>query len=461
MTTAYGYDGLNQLAFIDHKDGAAVAQSFDYTYDKVGNITSVTHEDGSTWDYLYDGRYRLTSAVRSGGYSETYTYDAGDNMTSKTVTAAGQAPVVTTFSSGANNELLSMSDGTTTTTFAYDDWGRQIAKADGTYTTDYGYRYGQMLHTVDNTDPGVDDVTYEYGGDGKRRSRTAGADYTAYNWSGMQLINEEDVAGALTNTHIHNPFRIWGSVLAEAPGANPATAVLSYYTHGVRGSTVGLFDAAKNIVGAFEYNPYGDLRSQTAPEVMHMYTGQIWDPITQLNLFTMRTYSSSQGRWLTREPLGLDGPNLYGYVGGNPISYVDFHGLFGFIGGALGALGGAIGGGLLGGFRAWGEGRKFSEGLVGGAKRGAIIGGLVGAFGPFAGPMLAGGAGGFFAWKDGGDLIDIGGAALGAGGGAVLGNLAPNKYEGLVAGFLSGLFGLLGDQLDELAYGDEPPGGEC
>ena len=31
-----------------------VKQSFDYTFDAGGNITSIDHEDGSFWDYTYD-----------------------------------------------------------------------------------------------------------------------------------------------------------------------------------------------------------------------------------------------------------------------------------------------------------------------------------------------------------------------------------------------------------------------
>ena len=327
MTTEYGYDGLNQLAFIDHKDGAAVAQSFDYTYDKVGNITSVTHEDGSSWDYLYDGRYRLTSAVRSSignpaEYTETYTYDVWDNMASKTVTVSGQAPVVTTFfvNNGAT-ELNSMFDGTTTTTFTYDDWGRQIAKADGTYTTTYSYRYGQMLATVANTDPSVPDVTYEYGGNGKRRSRTAGAEYTGYNWDGLSVASEEDLSGTLLKTYVGG--------LAEVTGSNPATGAYAYLTHDILGSTRGVFNPSKVMTNGFEFTPFGELYSQTGPDgITQLFTGHDYDADAGLNYTLFRYYAPDQARWLTKDPLGMiAGPNMYAYVYDNPINWVDPFGL--------------------------------------------------------------------------------------------------------------------------------------
>jgi RHS repeat-associated protein len=45
-----------------------------------------------------------------------------------------------------------------------------------------------------------------------------------------------------------------------------------------------------------------------------------------LNLTRFRAYAPSLGRWLSRDPLGLG--NMYGYAGGNPISFVDPLGLW-------------------------------------------------------------------------------------------------------------------------------------
>jgi len=43
--------------------------------------------------------------------------------------------------------------------------------------------------------------------------------------------------------------------------------------------------------------------------------------------FLFRHYSPATARWLTREPLGLDGPNLYHYGFGNPVGGWDIMGL--------------------------------------------------------------------------------------------------------------------------------------
>jgi YD repeat-containing protein len=59
-----------------------------HVWDDDGNITKITHEDGSYWDYGYDGRDRLTSADRKSASGNIvakyrYTYDDADNMQTK------------------------------------------------------------------------------------------------------------------------------------------------------------------------------------------------------------------------------------------------------------------------------------------------------------------------------------------------------------------------------------------
>ena len=79
-------------------------------------------------------------------------------------------------------------------------------------------------------------------------------------------------------------------------------------------------------------------------------------------------YNPEIGRFLSEEPTGIDGPNLYWYTKNNPVNYVDPNGLW-VIGGGFGGAGGVgtagIGpGGTLGG--------GFSGGFVGSSKCGGL-----------------------------------------------------------------------------------------
>ena len=54
------------------------------------------------------------------------------------------------------------------------------------------------------------------------------------------------------------------------------------------------------------------------------YPGQYFDKETKLHYNYFRSYDSRTGRYTQGDPIGLDGGwNRFGYVDGNPLSYID------------------------------------------------------------------------------------------------------------------------------------------
>jgi RHS repeat-associated protein len=333
MTSNYEYDERNRLTKIDHKNGDTTARSYTYDLDDVGNITQDTEQSGANWDYWYDGRYRLTKAEwRSGGLKNryTYTYDDGDNMLSKLVYDAVASTTDTyVYEHNDANELTKQTlNVSTDTLFYYDDWGRMISKDQGDYAANYEYRYGDKLKSVTSNFPDEADVTYEYGSDGKRRSRDTSSSYTWYNWdAGWNVINEESSGNTLERTYVHDPGKAVGSILAHADGASFANR--RYYLEDILGSTRGLYYDNKGYAGGTRYAPYGAVQNQTGSwNTSYMFTGKDWDDDAQMYYFPFRYYSPGIGRWTTRDPIGIAGGlNLYGYVLANPTSLVDPLGL--------------------------------------------------------------------------------------------------------------------------------------
>jgi len=143
----------------------------------------------------------------------------------------------TTYAYAVNNELQSMTDYNGQMDFTYDELGRMTSRARGSYSASYSYQYDDRMTSVVSTFPGDPFTTsYDYGGDGARRSRTGGGVTTTYNWTGWAIASEE-VSGSLTRSYV-------GRSMAHIDGSNPNTGDYAYYVHDHLGSTCGIFDDA-------------------------------------------------------------------------------------------------------------------------------------------------------------------------------------------------------------------------
>ena len=214
------------------------------------------------------------------------------------------------------NELTSASKDNGTISYTYDGYGRMTGKSQGSYAATYAYRYGDKLTAVSSNFPWEGNVTYEYGGDGKRRSRNDGA-VTKYRWdAGRYNLEEEDSTGVLKVTHIRR--------IADVSGSYPSTGAYRYRCRDELGSTRRLRDQSKNSVGGWEFDPYGSCLSETGPSVSKTFALLSIDETARVYYAPFRYFGQLSHQWLTRDPIGFSaGPNLYCYVGGNPIGYTD------------------------------------------------------------------------------------------------------------------------------------------
>jgi RHS repeat-associated protein len=319
--TTYEYDLAGDLLhLVNHAPDGTVNSRFDYTYDVLGRRATETTLDGE-WTYTYDAIGELTHAVLASNNPSAisnqdlqYFYDAAGNRTQTIING-----VTTTYLSNnlnqytsigtehlsydADGNLVSRTDGATTSTYRYDDENRLISAVTpaGTFASQYdalGFRIatdfngGRTRYVIDPT--GLGNVVGVY---------DASGGVIAHYTHGAGLISRVDVTGAA-----------------------------SYYDFDAIGSTAGLTGSTGHYEDVYRYLPYGGLvtSSETIanPFQFVAQAGVMTDP-SGLDLMRARFYSSADGRFLSEDPLGLAGgqSNLYEYVRNNSVAYIDPSGL--------------------------------------------------------------------------------------------------------------------------------------
>ncbi|MFA7368593.1 MAG: RHS repeat-associated core domain-containing protein, partial [Kiritimatiellales bacterium] len=135
---------------------------------------------------------------------------------------------------------------------------------------------------------------------------------------------ETDSSGTVTRYYVWAGFRLLAHI--EADGT------VRYYHSDELGSTLALTDESGNVTDEFSYSPYGKQVSRTGTTQTPFQWlggyGVYYDSSVNLHLTLHRAYSADMRRWLSTDPMGIDGGvNLYAYGALNPLAFVDPYGL--------------------------------------------------------------------------------------------------------------------------------------
>ncbi|MCP4994319.1 MAG: hypothetical protein GY934_11125, partial [Gammaproteobacteria bacterium] len=338
-----GYDDLLQPKQYVLKDNAdATIASADYTYGLEGNIKQIVSEHGS-YNFDYDELYRLEKATYPWGQTsgataapgglagfETFDHDGVGNRTEQgEADKADQPPAVATSGYNNHNQLSSTDNGLT---YSYNDNGhtsQRLRSSQSPLThlpaiTDYIYNHDERLIAIRHD--GVTVAEFAYNPNGQRIKKSASGQTTWYLYNSEGLAAEYDASGNLIVEYHFKPYATW---MTTPLFQRTAAGQVYYYQNDHLGTPQRMLAKSGAVVWEARYGAFGEASIITETVANNLrFPGQYYDDETGLYYNYFRTYDPSTGRYITSDPIGLEGGlNTYRYVGGNPVNFIDPRGL--------------------------------------------------------------------------------------------------------------------------------------
>ncbi|HEU5116467.1 MAG TPA: RHS repeat-associated core domain-containing protein [Isosphaeraceae bacterium] len=357
--TGYTFDDANRLTNIATLNSSSgTISSYAYTLDPASRLTQEvrTWNGGSSSDtitYGYTDNGQLTSVSHTNGSfsNESYSYDDNGNRT------------MSGYSTGTGNELSS--DGTYN--YTYDAAGNMTSKTDIAtgVETDYVWDDRNRLVEVDQVVSGVNTVlalyTYDALNNPIKVVEGGTTRWTVYD--GNRPVLDFDGSGTLTARYLQGPM------VDEVLARDTPSGGVAWYLPDRLGTVRDIIDNSGTVLDHIAYDAYGQILSQSNASAgdRFEYAGMQTDATTGLYFDQARWYDPQSGRFITVDPKSFSAKdtNLYRYVENSPSIYVDPSGED-----LAGGFGGLISGGLVG----FVVGGGFNPGGV----AGAILGGLGG-----------------------------------------------------------------------------------
>ena len=365
---SYAYDSIDRLV---HETTSSDGNSlFDvgYSYDLAGNRLSKTDGSEKTTYTLGIGNRLASSSVAaatsslfvSGSSSENIGTDDRwgelyvSNMTAgaavvPSVSGNGFYATVPALAGQTNTVVAAIRDTAGNMDYVTKDYWVPVSSGGTTASSSYAYDAAGCLTNLNGTSLQWDEryrlknaslaeaqsVEYEYDVLGRRTSRTAGilpAEVEHYVYNGQQVVADLDADGNLLRTYV------WGPGIDNLLSFTDHASGTTYYAiKDHQNSVLAFVNESGAIVESYEYSAYGETKvfdsagtqiAQSALGNRYLFQGREYDSATGLYYFRARWYNPETGRWLSKDPLGIEGGlNLYAFCDNNPVNFVDPSGL--------------------------------------------------------------------------------------------------------------------------------------
>jgi RHS repeat-associated protein len=358
-------DVLRRIEGILTEVGGSTTQLVDnITYRADGRITGRGYGNSISESRQYDEQGRLTNQNLGTLDQVTYGYDANGNVLSRQTQSVAHgfeydaldrliddvlAGAGITYTYDPNGNRLSVDDGTTPVTYTYEAMSNRLSGIDptsmihdaaGNLIDDgqgriYMYNDANRLEAV--LDQGTLLASYVYNATGQRMQKVTTAGTTVYHYDlAGNLISE---TGA-DSTPVRDYLWQDGEPIAKIETAG-GVDTLAYLHADHLATPRQATDPAGSLVWQWTGRAFGESLPDEDPDgdssitsIPLRFPGQYYDAETGLQYNWNRYYDPKTGRYITSDPIGLEGGiNTFLYVKANPLRYVDPRGLESPLGG--------------------------------------------------------------------------------------------------------------------------------
>jgi RHS repeat-associated protein len=315
--TTYGYDAAGNLtSIVNFAAATTVNSSFTYTYNLLGQQTSVTDQANNVTKYAYDATGQLTQVTLPGGTTIAYIYNAAGDRTEVI-----NGNTTTSYASNVVNEITQVGSAT----YTYDQNGNLHTATDSSGTKTYTYNDLNQLVSI-----AVPDGTL-----------------TKFQYSPLGFLVGTSVNGAQAN-YLIDPTGL-GNVVGSYNGSNSLIAHYNYgrglvsqtgpsgtgyYDFDAIGNTVGITGAGGGYVNKYSYLPFGETTTVSAAlPNLFTFIGQfgVMQIGDKLSSMRARNYAPATGQFLSNDPSGPFAPgrdiNGRRYAANSPVNAIDPRGL--------------------------------------------------------------------------------------------------------------------------------------
>lgn len=297
---------------------AGTTQIIGYSYDNLGRRAGITRGNGVTSTYGYDGASRLTSLSHDVGGTAAdvtfgYTYNPAGQIVSKSVSNSAYVYSPGAGATAYSNNNLNRVTSVGGTSVSYDTNGNITHDTTRAFTYDAANR-------LTGANGGTSTLNYDALG---RLDNYVGTNGGRYIYDGVETVGFAPVG----STTLQNRF-VRGPGVDEIAVNFPTNGnAVQYWAADERGSLVNLSNGATGASTVVNtYDEYGVPAPTNLGRLQ--YTGQLWMPDFGAYHYKARAYQPGLGRFLQTDPIGYGGgANLYAYVGGDPVNFIDSLGL--------------------------------------------------------------------------------------------------------------------------------------